>query len=132
MYNIVVRERTMGKKLRVPISTARANLFRLAETLRKAGDDTAVVLEQRGDAEPVVLVREARLAYLEGVATQFEKRDEKPFRLAGSGSTDLDPDTLERVMREIRREWTRGYKSELLERLEKERLERKRKTQRRR
>ncbi len=79
----------MGKKLKVPISTARANPFQLAETLRKAADDTAVVL-----------VREARLAYLEGgVGRQVEKqRDAKPVRLTGGVTSDLDPDTLERAM----------------------------------
>lgn len=112
----------MGRKLKVPISTARAKLFQLADTVRTSGDDTVVVLEQRGTSDAVALVRESRLAYLEEIAKQVEKkRNEKPFKLAGSMTTDLDPDTLERVMREIRKEWTRGYRSEFLADLEKKR-----------
>lgn len=99
----------MGKKrVTVPISTARKQLFQLTDLVRKSGDDTVVVLEQRGTSERVALVREARLAYLEAQAAEVEKREQKPFKLAGSLKTNLDDDALEEALRQIRREWTPG------------------------
>lgn len=103
-YSKLVQELDMGKRLRVPISTARATLFQLTDLVRTSGDDTVVVLEQRGGPEQVVLVREARLAYLEARVTEIEKRDEQPFRLAGSLTSDVDDGILERVLRDIRTE----------------------------
>ena len=79
----------MGKRVRVPISTARAKLFQLTDLVRTSGDDTVVVFEQRGGLEQVALVRETRLAYLEARVTELDKRDAKPFSLAGSLTSDL-------------------------------------------
>ena len=78
------------------MSKARAKLFALADLVRGSGDDTAVVLEQRGVGEGVALVREARLNYLEDVVKQLEKPSEKPFTLAGSLSSGLDDEGVER------------------------------------
>jgi hypothetical protein len=94
----------MPRKVRVPISSARSRLFQLTEMVR-AGDDTVVVLEQRGSTEHVALVREARLAYLEARAAEAEKREAKPFRLQGSMTSTLSDDELDDVLRDIRRGW---------------------------
>jgi hypothetical protein len=96
----------MSKRVRVPISTARAKLFELTDLVRTSADETVVVFEQRGGAEPVALVREARLAYLEARVNELEKRDEQPFRLGGSLGSDLDEDALDEALRAIRKEWT--------------------------
>ena len=106
VYNKHVQELDMGKRLKVPISTARAKLFQLTNLVRTSGDDTVVVLEQRGGREQVALVREARLEYLEARVTELEKRDEQPFKLAGSLTSNLDDGALEKALREIRTEWT--------------------------
>jgi hypothetical protein len=98
----------MTKRLRVPISKARARLFQLTDLVRSAGDDTVVVFDQRGDAEPVALVREARLAYLEARVNELEQRDRQPFKLAGSLVSALDDDGLDEALRVIRKEWTPG------------------------
>jgi hypothetical protein len=97
-----------GKRrtLRVPISTARAKLFQLSDLVRTSGDDTVVVLEQRGGVEPVALVREARLAYLEERVMQLDRPREAPFALAGSLATDKDDRSVEQALREIRRGWS--------------------------
>lgn len=87
------------------MSKARAKLFALADLVRGSGDDTAVVLEQRGGGEGVALVREARLNYLEDVVKQMEKPSEKPFTLAGSMSSDLDDKALMKVLKDLRKEW---------------------------
>jgi fructose-1-phosphate kinase PfkB-like protein len=87
------------------MSTARAKLFQLTELVRTSGDATVVVLEQRGGAEPVALVREARLAYLEERVKQLDARQQKPFTLAGSLASDLDDAALGQVLREVRRGW---------------------------
>ena len=87
------------------MSKARAKLFALADLVRSSGDDTTVVLEQRGGGEVVALVREARLTYLEDVVKQMEKPSEKPFTLAGSMSSDLDDKALTELLEEIRKAW---------------------------
>ena len=87
------------------MSKARAQLFALADLVRGSGDDTAVVLEQRGGGEGVALVREARLTYLEDVVKQMEKPSEKPFTLAGSLSSGLDDDALTEVLKDLRKAW---------------------------
>jgi hypothetical protein len=96
----------MAKRLRLPISAARSRLFQLADLVRQAGDDTVVVLEQRGQVEPVALVREARLAYLEERVLQGDRTRDTSFTLAGSLASELDDGALERLLREIREEWT--------------------------
>ena len=88
------------------MSRARAQLFALADLVRGSGDDTAVVLEQRGGGEGVALVREARLNYLEDVVKQMEKPSEKPFTLAGSLSSELDDKALTALLKELRKEWS--------------------------
>ena len=95
----------MAKRLRLSISEARGRLFHLADLVRQAGDDTVVVLEQRGQAEPVALVREARLAYLEERVLQRDRTRDASFTLAGSLASDLDDAALEQALREIREEW---------------------------
>ena len=87
------------------MSKARAKLFALADLVRGSGDDTAVVLEQRGGGEGVALVREARLNYLEDVVKQMEKPSEKPFTLAGSLSSELDDKALTELLKDLRKEW---------------------------
>lgn len=97
----------MAKRVKVPISTARAKLFQLTDLVR-SGDDTVVVLEQRGGKDNVALVREARLAYLEARTAEAEKREQKPakpWRLAGSLKLLVSPEELEASLKESRREW---------------------------
>jgi hypothetical protein len=99
----------MSRKPKVPISTARKQLFQLADLVREAGDDAAVVFEQRGGLEPVALVRAAHLAYLEERVMQLEKRHEPartPFVLRGSLAAVLQDDELDQALREIRRGWS--------------------------
>jgi hypothetical protein len=95
------------KRVTIPISTARRQLFQLTDLVRKSGDDTVVVLEQRGGHEPVALVREARLAYLEAREEELDKAEKIPFKLAGSLKTHLDEDAIEQLFRELRKGWTR-------------------------
>jgi hypothetical protein len=105
MYNSEVH---VAKHVRVPLSAARARLFELADLVRQSGDDTVVILEHRGSREQVALVRETQLAYLEAKVRELEKRAENPFTLAGSLATDLDVDTLEAALRQIRQDWAPG------------------------
>jgi hypothetical protein len=97
----------MAKRVSVPISTARKQLFDLADLVRTS-DDTVVVLEQRGGVERVAMVREARLAYLEARVAELAGRDRPAFQLAGSLSSDLEDEALERSLRELRLEWSAG------------------------
>ena len=103
MYNFQVR---MPKRVRVPISTARAEIFRLAELVRQSRDETIVVLEGRGGVDSVALVREARLAYLEDREAQMNLQAPSSFRLAGSLATTVDDQALTTALRELRQAWT--------------------------
>ena len=87
------------------MSKARAKLFALADLVRGSGDDTAIVLEQRGGGEGVALVREARLNYLEDVVKQMEQPSKKPFTLAGSLSSGLDDKALMELLKDLRQAW---------------------------
>ena len=105
MYNFHVR---MAKYKRVPISTARGELFKLAELVRQSRDGTIVVLEGRGGVESVALVREARLAYLEDRVARMDKQAPAPFTLAGSLATGVDDEKLTATLRELRQTWDRA------------------------
>jgi hypothetical protein len=94
----------MAKKVTLPLSSARARLFQLADLVSQSGE--IVVLERRGGAEPVALVREARLAYLEARVAEIDKRTGAPFRLAGSLETAVDAGQVAEDLRAIRREWS--------------------------
>jgi hypothetical protein len=98
--------------MRVSISTARKRLFQLTDLVRQSGNDTVVVLEQRGRGEPVALVREAHLAYLEERVMQLEKKPRSPFVLAGSLASDLDEGALRQSLRELRAAWASSSPSE--------------------
>ena len=96
----------MAKRVNVAVSAARAKLFELTDLVRRGADDTVVVLEHRGTQDQVVLVREARLAYLETRVKELEKLVTTPFKLAGSLTTRLDDEALDRALAQIRAEWT--------------------------
>jgi hypothetical protein len=95
----------MAKQVRMPLTKARSRLFELANLVRQA-EDTTVIFEQRGRAEGVALVREARLAYLEDRVRLMDKEVEKPFTVAGSLSSPLEDEELEQVLRSLRKAWT--------------------------
>ena len=95
----------MSKRLKVPISTARGDLFKLADLVRQSRDGTIVVLEGRSGVEPVALVREARLAYLEDRVAQMNLQVPTPFSLAGSLVTTVDDETLNVALLELRQAW---------------------------
>jgi hypothetical protein len=96
----------MDRRMKVPISAARAKLFQLADLVRSSDEDAVVVLEQRGEPDCVALVREARLAYLEARVSELERRERRPFKLAGSLTSTLDDAGLDAALRTIRMEWT--------------------------
>lgn len=104
MYMFHVR---MAKRLKVPISIARGDLFKLADLVRQSRDGTIVVLEGRSGVEPVALVREARLAYLEDRVAQMNLQTPPSFSLAGSLVTTADDETLSAALRELRQAWER-------------------------
>ena len=62
----------------------------------QSGDDSVVVLEQRGNVEPVALVREARLDYLESRVRQIDGAPRRrPDTLRGSLTTGLGDAALD-------------------------------------
>lgn len=103
----------MAKRVKVPISSARSDLFKLAELVRQSRDATVVVLEGRGGIEPVALVREARLAYLEERVAQMDTTNTaQPFSLAGSLASGVDDATLASSLLELRRAWSKPADTE--------------------
>jgi hypothetical protein len=103
----IVGEAMAKKRLKLPISSARRQLFELADLVRKSGDDTVVVFEQRGQGEGVALVRESRLAFLEARVAELDKRATKPFTARGSLKLAVSEEEFEEGLRQIRREWSR-------------------------
>lgn len=97
----------MVKRVKVPLSSARSDLFKLAELVRQSRDATVVVLEGRGGLEPVALVREARLAYLEERVAQMDTSTAQPFSLAGSLASGVDDETLAASLLDLRRAWSK-------------------------
>lgn len=71
------------KKKRMNVAEARAKLYDLVEYVTGT-PDSAVVIEHRDRNERAVLVDEGHYRYLESVVYEMKKRDEKPFKLAGS------------------------------------------------
>jgi hypothetical protein len=86
------------------MSKARARLFELADLVRQ-GEDTVVVLEERGSADAVALVREARLNYLEDSVKHAAKQEVTVFKVAGSLSSRLDDEELLGVLKDLRKAW---------------------------
>ena len=103
----------MAKRLKVPISTARGELFKLADLVRQSRDGTIVLLEGRGGVESVALVRETRLAYLEDRVAQMNLQTPSSFSLAGSLVTTVDDGTLSAALRELRQAWDRPARGAL-------------------
>ena len=97
----------MKKRMKVPISSARSQLFELADLVRKSDGETVVIFEQRGKGEGVALVRESRLAYLEARVAELEKRRSQPFTARGSLKLAVSDEEFEEGLRQIRREWNR-------------------------
>ena len=91
--------------MRMPLTTARSRLFEIAELVRRGADD-AVILDQRGHAEGIALVRESRLKYLEDRVMQMDKELDKPFTVAGSLTSPLEEEELEQVLKALRKAWT--------------------------
>lgn len=92
------------KKKRWTVAEARAKLYDLVEYVTET-PDSAVVIEHRDRKERAVLVDEGHYKYLETVVYEMKKRDEKPFKLAGSiltpeGVAELD---VEEMIAEVRR-----------------------------
>jgi hypothetical protein len=98
----------MAKRITMPLSSARADLFKLAELVRQSRDATIVVLEGRGGVEPVALVREARLAYLEERVAQMDTNRAQPFNLSGSLASGVEDETLAAALLDLRRAWSRS------------------------
>ncbi len=97
----------MARRVKLPLSSARADLFKLAELVRQARD-TVVVLEGRGGVAPVALVREARLTYLEERVAQMETKAAQAFSLAGSLASGVDDETLAATLLDLRRAWSKS------------------------
>jgi hypothetical protein len=94
----------MAKRMRMPLTRARSRLFEVAALVRESGDDTAVILDQRGHTEGIALVREAHLQYLEDRVAQMDKKS-KPFTVPGSLSSSLKSGELEALLKELRKAW---------------------------
>ncbi len=92
------------KKKRMTVAEARAKLYDLVEYVTET-PDSSVVIEHRDRKERAVLVDEGHYKYLETVVYEMKKRDEKPFKLAGSlRSADGNDVDLVEVLERNRKE----------------------------
>jgi hypothetical protein len=93
-----------GKARRsLSISEARARLPELARYL-SATPDGVVFIEHRDRAERLALVTERRLRYLESLVASSLVREGGSFQLAGSMTSDLDDEGLEKALMDVKRE----------------------------
>jgi hypothetical protein len=94
--------RTKPRRDVVKISEARARLFELAERVRRKPGEV-VIIEQRDTRERLALTTEDHLLRLELQSDVLRKQAARPFRLAGSMTSDLSDDALEATLQEARR-----------------------------
>jgi hypothetical protein len=99
LYNSDVTQ----KPLSLSISDARARLPELARYLSGAPDGV-VFIEHRDRAERLVLITERRLRYLESLVGASLVREGGSFRLAGSMTSDLDDEELDKALMAVKRE----------------------------
>ena len=90
-------------KKRMSVSEARATLYELVDYVTES-PEAQVVIEHRNRKGRAILVDEARYRYLETTLSEMQKREEKPFKLQGSMTSDLSDDELEEALKQIRRE----------------------------
>lgn len=100
---------------RIKISEARGKLPELAKYL-VSHPDQVVWVEHRDLGERLALTTEAHIRYLETMVRELRKQVSRPFKLAGSITTDLDDRELEAALRETKEEQARLWE-EKLERL---------------
>lgn len=101
------------KKKRMTVAEARAKLYDLVEYVT-ATPDSAVVIEHRDRRERAVLVDEGHYRYLETVVEEVRKRDDPPFRLAGSlRSVDGNDVDLVEVLERNRKEQAELFQKKL-------------------
>src|SRR3972149_10589043 len=94
----------MTQKARsLSISEARARLPELARYWR--GEPAGVVfIEHRDRAERLALITERRLRYLESLVGASMVREGGSFQLAGSMTSELDDEELEKALMAVKRE----------------------------
>lgn len=90
----------------IKISEARGKLPELAKYLVRHPDQV-VWVEHRDLGERLALTTETHLRYLETMVRELRKQVSRPFKLAGSVTTDLNDQELEAALRAIREEQAR-------------------------
>ena len=101
------------KKKRWTVAEARAKLYDLVEYVTET-PDSAVVIEHRDRKERAVLVDEGHYKYLETVVYEMRKREEEPFKLAGSlRSVDGNDVDLVEVLEKNRKEQAELFEKKL-------------------
>ena len=91
--------------LRLSISEARARLPELAQ-LVMATPGRAIIIEHRDFQERLVLTTESSIKALE-TAVKNAPKEPPTFKLAGSITSDLTDEELDRALRETRRQWSK-------------------------
>lgn len=87
---------------RINISEARGKLPELARFLSRH-PDAVVLVEHRDLPERLALTTEGHLRYLEARVEELQKEASRPFRLAGSITSELSDEELEVRLQELRR-----------------------------
>lgn len=86
---------------RIKISEARAKLPQLAQYLRRRPAEV-VIIEHRDLDEQLVLTTESYVRYLRTTIRELQKNGGKPFKLAGSVTSELSDEQLEMTLRQDR------------------------------
>lgn len=91
---------------RLNISEARSKLPELAKFLAQHSDQV-ILVEHRDLEETIALTTEGHLRYLETAVKELKKQICKPFKLAGSITSQLSDEELEEALKELREEQAR-------------------------
>jgi hypothetical protein len=104
--------------LTLSISEARARLPELAQLVMEMPGQR-IIIEHRDRKERVVLTAESHFLMLEAMVDHLKGQSAPHFTVAGSLTTDLADEDLEKALHELRQEAAAGSMSKLLRSLEK-------------
>jgi PHD/YefM family antitoxin component YafN of YafNO toxin-antitoxin module len=94
------RSRQMNRKLN--ISEARGRLPEIAKFL-SSHPEQVILVEHRDLPETMALTTASHLRYLETMVEELRKQASRPFRLAGSITSSLSDEELDRALAEGRK-----------------------------
>lgn len=96
----------------ISISEARAKLLELAQYLQRRPTEV-VLIQHRDRPERLALTTESHIRFLKTMVRELKKNGSRPFKVAGSMTTELSDHELEAALQEDRKQRARTSESKL-------------------